>query len=237
MKVVIAPDSFKGCLTSYEVCTAISKGILKFNSETEIVQIPSSDGGEGFCDSMKIIFGGEVIGLNVTYPLGEKGRAEYIYNRTTHTAYIEFASAAGLALVPENKRDIMSATSYGVGELIADAITKGAETIVVGLGGSATNDCGIGILSALGIIFFDEFGNRLPATPSSLSKIKSVDKSKMKDISHVSFVVACDVNNPLCGKNGAAEVFSRQKGANDEQVKLLDKGAKSFAKAFGIDPD
>lgn len=237
MNLLIAPDSFKGCLSSEEVCAAIAKGAINSDPNVNIKQIPSSDGGEGFCSSMKNIFGGEWISREVTYPLGNKGIASYVYNRETYTAYIELASAAGLSLVSEKERDIMSSTTFGVGELIADAIKCGATKIVVGLGGSATNDCGIGLLSALGMRFLDASGNELAPVAASLARVVSVDKSAMTDPLEISFVAACDVKNKLCGSNGAAEVYSRQKGASESEVKLLDNAAKSFADALGIDPD
>ncbi len=237
MNLLIAPDSFKGCLTSEEVCAAIAKGAIIADPNINIKQIPSSDGGEGFCSSMKNIFGGEWIKREVTYPLGNKGVAAFVYNDIDKTAYIELASAAGLSLVPENKRNIMSSTTFGVGELIVSAVEYGARKIVVGLGGSATNDCGIGLLAALGMRFLDASGNELAPVAASLCEVASVDKSKMLDISHVGFVAACDVKNTLCGINGAAEVYSRQKGASESEVKLLDNAARSFANVLGIDPD
>lgn len=237
MRVLLAPDSFKGCLSSVEVCNAVEAGIKLADKEIDVVQFPSSDGGEGFCDCMRNIFGGEAVTKEVTFPLGNKGLAEFIYNRGTKTAYIELASASGLPLVPEERRNIMASSTLGTGELIISAIELGATTIVLGLGGSATNDCGIGILYALGMRFFDANRNELLPNAESLDKVVRVDKEGMLDLSGIEFIAACDVKNPLCGRNGAAEVFSRQKGANEEEVKRLDKACLSFASVLGIDPD
>ena len=228
MNLLIAPDSFKGCLTSEEVCAAVAQGAINADPNINIMQIPSSDGGEGFCSSMKSIFGGEWVKREVTFPLGNKGEASFVYVDAHSAAYIELASAAGLSLVPENERNIMQSSTCGVGELICEAIALGAEKIVVGLGGSATNDCGIGLLSALGIRFYDESGNLLKPVAASLCKIGSVDKSAMVNVSGIKFIAACDVKNTLCGENGAANVFSRQKGANTEQLHHLDDAFRAI---------
>lgn len=237
MKVLLAPDSFKGCMSSLEVCNAIEKGIKKASDKIDVVQFPSSDGGEGFCDCMRNIFGGETISREVVYPLGNIGEAEFVYNRDTKTAYIELAAASGLSLVPKERRNILCSSTYGTGELIKEAFLLGAVKIIVGLGGSATNDCGLGILYALGMRFFDAERNELKPIAASLDKVEFIDKSKMIDVSSVDFVAACDVKNPLCGPNGAAEVFSRQKGATEEDVEYLDKAANHFADVLGIDPN
>lgn len=237
MNLLIAPDSFKGCLASKDVCAAIARGALKADKNIKIMQIPSSDGGEGFCDSMRSVFGGVVLKREVTYPLGNKGSASFVFETNSSTSYIELASAAGLALVPINKRNVMRSSTYGVGELIAEAVAVGAKKIVLGLGGSATNDCGIGMLSALGMRFLDANGNELQPFAGSLDAVAEVDKSNMLDLTGVDFVAACDVKNPLCGASGAAEVFARQKGASDAEVQHLDRSARSFASVLGIDTE
>ncbi len=237
MNILLAPDSFKGCLTSAEVCAAISEGILKYSKDINIMQFPSSDGGEGFCDCMHNLFGGERIKREVTYPLGDRGFAEFVFNRQKRTAYIEMASASGLALVPPDKRNVLKASTYGTGELIKAAIALGADRIVIGLGGSATNDCGMGMLAALGMKFFDFEGSELYPCGESLACVRSFDKSGMLDVSHTEIIAACDVKNPLCGEYGAAQIFSRQKGASEAEVLLLDNGARSFASVLGIDPE
>jgi len=237
MRVLLAPDSYKGCLTSKEVCEAIYDGIKSVSHDIDILQFPSSDGGEGFCVCMKTIYGGEWIRREVAYPLGNRGIAEFIYNNTTKTAFIELAAASGLPLVSKEQRDILHSSTYGTGELICEAIKLGATNIIVGLGGSATNDCGIGMLAAMGMTFYDENGNQVKPIPKYMGQIKSIDRTNMIDLSGITFTAACDVKNPLCGKNGAAEVFSRQKGASEEEVKILDSHARSFASAIGIDPE
>ncbi len=237
MKVLLAPDSFKGCLTSKEVCAAMSEGIKKYSENIEVMQFPSSDGGEGFCDCMRNIFGGEVIEREVTYPLGDKGNASFIYLSETKTAFIEMASASGLMLVPKEKRNVLRSTTKGTGELIKEAITLGAETVVLGLGGSATNDCGMGLLHSLGMRFLDSAGFELKPVAESLGKVQYVVKNDFIDISNVKFIAACDVKNPLCGENGAARVFAKQKGASDAEIEMLDKAATHFAKKMNIDPD
>ena len=215
----------------------MSEGLKKFSENIEVMQFPSSDGGEGFCDCMRNIFGGEVFEREVTYPLGNKGKASFLYLAETKTAYIEMASASGLTLVPEEKRNIMQASTKGTGELIKAAILLGANNIVLGLGGSATNDCGMGLLYALGMRFLDSAGFELKPVAANLGKVQYVVKQSFVDVSGIKFVAACDVKNPLCGENGAAEVFARQKGANDEDVEFLDKAALHFAKVLNIDPE
>ena len=237
MKVLLAPDSFKGCLTSKEVCAAMSEGIKQYSENIEVMQFPSSDGGEGFCDCMRNIFGGEVIEREVTYPLGNSGNASFVYISETKTAYIEMASASGLMLVPKEKRNVLQSSTKGTGELIKEALKLGAKTIVLGLGGSATNDCGMGLLHSLGMRFLDSAGFELNPIAESLGKVQYVVKNDFVDISGIRFIAACDVKNPLCGENGAARVFAKQKGASDSEIETLDKSAAHFAKKMNIDPD
>lgn len=236
MKILLAPDSFKGCLSSLEVCKALEAGIIKSDKDINIMQFPSSDGGEGFCDCMQNVFGGERIEKRVTFPLGNKGKASFLFVPYYNTAYIELASCAGLSLVPPKKRNIMASTTYGLGELIIAAADYGARQIVVGLGGSATNDCGLGMLSALGVRFYDDKNNLLPPIAESLLKVVSFDIAKIRDLSHIRFYAACDVKNPLCGEFGAAKFFARQKGATDEEIEKLDKAAGFFSALLGFDP-
>ncbi len=234
--VLIAPDSFKGCLSSSEVCSAIFIGAKAVDENINVMQFPSSDGGEGFCFCMKNIFGGDIIQIEVTYPLGNRGKAEFVFNKDSSTAYLELASASGLSLVDKEKRNIMNSSTYGFGELIREAVSLGAKNIVMGLGGSATNDCGIGLLSAMGIKFFNKVGNELKAIPSSIFDIAFFDKTEMIDLSGIKLIAACDVKNPLCGENGAARIFASQKGANESEIEWLDNASKALASAVGIDP-
>lgn len=237
MNILLAPDSFKGCLTSLEVCRALSDGIKRYSKDVKIEQYPSSDGGEGFCDCMSNIFGGEIIEKEVSFPLGNRGLAGFVFNKDKNTAFVELASASGLALVPADERNILLSSTFGTGELISEAISLGAERIYIGLGGSATNDCGMGMLAALGMRFYDCSREPLKPIAASLPLVSYVDKSFMPDLSKIEIIAACDVKNPLCGVNGAAEVFSRQKGASEKEVAFLDKSARSFAKVLNIDPD
>ena len=220
MKVVAAIDSFKGCLTSKEANQAAAEGIRRVVPDAEIVQVPVSDGGEGFMEAFHSAIGGELVEVTVRDPLMRPVIAKYLLKGTM--AVIEIAQACGLTLLTKEERNPMMATSYGTGQLVADAVRKGAEQIIVGLGGSATSDAGIGMLRAL-IDTFARHG-------------EWDDINELKDIR---FTIASDVKNPLCGENGAAHVFAPQKGATPEMVRLLDERARKFAqvsaKHFGYD--
>ena len=204
MRVVIAIDSFKGCLTSKEANQAAEEGVKRVWPDAEIVQLPVSDGGEGFLKAFHAAVGGEIIELTVNDPLMRPVSAKYLLR--DKEAVIEIAQASGLALLSKEERNPMVATSYGTGQLVSDAVRKGAKRIIVGLGGSATSDAGMGMLQALQ----DAFGN--------IETLKSVR-----------FTIASDVKNPLCGENGAAHVFGPQKGASAEDVIALDERARKFA--------
>ena len=220
MKVVVAIDSFKGCLTSKEANQAAAEGIRSVFPDAEIVQIPVSDGGEGFMEAFYSAIGGSLIEISVRDPLMRPILAKYLLK--DETAVIEIAQASGLTLLTKEERNPMVATSYGTGQLVADAVRKGAKQIIVGLGGSATSDAGIGMLRAL-IDTFARHG-------------EWDDINELKDIH---FTIASDVKNPLCGGNGAAHVFAPQKGATPEMVLLLDERAKKIAQVsarhFGYD--
>lgn len=234
-KIVIAADSYKGCLSSERVCAAMRSGISRASPDAETKVFPSSDGGEGFCDCMKHLFGGIEISREVTFPDGRRGEAVYLLADNGKKAYIELASASGLCLVPRGKKDIMTATTFGTGELIKDAAARGAREIVVGLGGSATNDCGIGLLAALGMRFFDARGNELPPIPVSMPLISKVDEKDFIGLENIGITAACDVRNPLCGRNGAARVYAKQKGASETQIDLLELAAERLASLVGFD--
>ena len=220
MKVVVAIDSFKGCLTSKEANQAAAEGIRNVFPDAEIVQVPVSDGGEGFMEAFYSAIGGSLIEVSVRDPLMRSILAKYLLK--DETAVIEIAQASGLTLLTKEERNPMVATSYGTGQLVADAVRKGAKQIIVGLGGSATSDAGIGMLRAL-IDTFARHG-------------EWDDINELKDIH---FTIASDVKNPLCGGNGAAHVFAPQKGATPEMVLLLDERARKFAQVsarhFGYD--
>ena len=220
VKVVIAIDSFKGCMTSVEANRAAAEGIKIVCPDAEIVQVPVSDGGEGFLEAFHAAIGGELVEVTVRDPLMRPIRAKYLLH--DDEAVIEIAQASGLTLLSPEKRNPMVATSYGTGQLVADAIRRGAKHIIVGLGGSATSDAGIGMLKAL----IDAFANH-----GSFHEIK-----ELKD---VTFTIATDVKNPLCGEHGAAYIFAPQKGATPDMVRQLDERARKFAevsaKHFGYD--
>ena len=215
-KVIVAIDSFKGCLTSAEANQAASEGVLMGNPEAQIMQVPVSDGGEGFMEAFLAAMGGELVEVNVKDPLMRPIGAQYLVQGDT--AVIEIAKASGLTLLSPEERDPMVATSYGTGQLVVDAVRRGCKRIIVGLGGSATSDCGIGMLRAV----IDSF-----------SKGGSWDD--VRELDEVHFTIATDVTNPLCGENGAAHIFGPQKfapqGATHEQVLALDARAKRFAEA------
>jgi glycerate kinase len=220
MKVIIAIDSFKGCLTSKEANEAAAEGIRKAYPDAEIVKVPVSDGGEGYMEAFHAAIGGRLEEVLVRDPLMRPIMAKYLIKNDL--AVIEMAQASGLTLLTQEERNPMVATSYGTGQLVADAVRKGAKHIIVGLGGSATSDAGIGMLRAL-IDAFAKHG-------------QWDDIEVLKD---VSFTIASDVKNPLLGEQGAAHVFAPQKGATPEMVRTLDERARKFAeisaKHFGYD--
>ena len=231
MKVLIAPDSFKGSLTAYDVAKAIAQGIKKYKQEIEVKLLPLADGGEGTVQSLVDATDGQIIKKEVTGPLGNKVKAFYGILGDQKTAVIEMASASGLPLIPEEKQDPSKTTTYGTGELIAGALSQGVEEIIIGIGGSATTDAGVGMAQALGVSFLDRKGNEIGYGGRNLNKIVDIDMSglnpKVKD---VKIRVACDVDNPLFGKSGAAYVYSPQKGADQKMVEQLDKNLRHFNK-------
>lgn len=228
MKVLIAVDSFKGSLSTTELAETISKGITDVSEDFIIEKIPIADGGEGTYKTLVQGLGGKTVEVIVHDPLFQKITAEYGI-LLDKTAIIEMAQSSGLPLVKEELRNPMNTTTYGVGELIKDAISKGSRNFIIGIGGSATNDGGIGMLNALGYTFLDQSGKELEPIGSSLQYIDSIDSTnKLKELDECSFLVACDVDNPLFGENGAAYVYGAQKGASKEEIITLDKGLKNF---------
>ena len=229
MKVVIAIDSFKGSLSSLEAGEAVREGVLKADGSAEVVIRPLADGGEGTVDALAIGLGGEMIEADVTGPLGERVRAKYCIVKGS-TAVIEMAQAAGLPLVPAELRNPMNTTTYGVGELILDAIRRGCRSFIVGIGGSATNDGGTGMLSALGFEFLDKNGEKIALGARGLEALASVSaENVIPELRECSFRVACDVNNPLCGERGCSAVYGPQKGATPESVKIMDGWLGKYA--------
>jgi len=231
MKVVVAIDSLKGSLSSMEAGNAIKEGILRVKPEAEIIVKPLADGGEGTTDTLLEGLGGKKVNITVTGPMGKSVDTYYGYLPETKTAVMEMASAAGITLVLECEKNPMLATTYGFGEMIKSAILKNCRDFIIGIGGSATNDGGIGMLMALGYRFADIDGNEVDQGGQSLAKIVHIsDNNVMKELEECHFHVACDVNNPLYGVNGATYIFGPQKGVTDEMKVSLDEGMKNYAR-------
>ncbi|GKX27888.1 glycerate kinase [Vallitalea longa] len=227
-KIVIASDSFKGTIDSIDVCNIVEKGIKNIRPEIDTVTIPIADGGEGTVDAFLNAIGGKKITKSVTGPLFDKVEASYGI-LDDGSAVIEMAQASGLPLV-EGKENPLKTTTYGTGELIEDALLKGCKKIIIGVGGSATNDGGVGMAAALGIKFLKEDESEIDLTGGGLTDLASIDVSDINSmVSECNFVVACDVDNPLYGNNGAAFVFAPQKGADSNMVKVLDENLKHYA--------
>ena len=228
MKIVIAPDSFKDNMSSIEVCNIIEAGIRNIISDAQIIKIPIADGGEGTCEAFFACCPNSVwVEKSVCGPEFESVLVKYLII-DKKTAVIETASAAGFSLV-KNKNPMLT-TTYGLGELVLDALDRGVKNIIFGLGGSATNDAGIGMLSALGVIFLDSQGNHVKPTGTGLGEICSIDMSGMDNrLADCHISAACDVDSPLYGKFGAAYTFAGQKGADLDMIKTLDDNLKIFA--------
>jgi glycerate kinase len=229
MKIIVAPDSFKGSLSAVNAAHFIEAGIKNAESEIEVIKIPMADGGEGTVEAVITAVGGEIRHCAVTGPLGNEVDSFYGILSDGKTAIIEMAAASGLTLVPQELRNPMITTSYGTGELIKKAVEAGCSRLIIGIGGSSTNDGGMGMAQALGVRFFDDRGNELGMGGLQLNKIFRIDISNMLDFTNVEVTVACDVKNPLCGPEGASAVFGPQKGATDEMVTELDNGLRNFA--------
>lgn len=230
MKVLIAIDSFKGSLSSLDCSKAIKEGIHDVYKNVETVTVPLADGGEGTVEALVQATQGEYVVKEVIGPLGTTVNALYGILGNSNTAVIEVAAACGLPLVPVNERNPYYTTTYGVGQLISDAMEKGCSDFVIGIGGSATNDAGIGMLQALGYSFLDENHGEVGYGGFELHKIREIDASGANPaLKKCTFKIACDVNNPLHGENGAAYIFGPQKGATPEMVKELDAGLEQFA--------
>ena len=229
-KVVIAMDSLKGSMTSLEAGTVIQEAIHMVQKETEVVVKPLADGGEGTTEALIEGLHGERIEKIVTGPLKDPVMAVYGWIEESKTAIMEMASASGIVLLKEEEKNPWEATTYGVGELIKDAVLRGAKKIILGIGGSATNDGGIGMLQALGYEFLNQEGNPVGEGAKVLSEIQTIQKKKDAiSLEHCQIEVACDVNNPLCGENGATYVFGPQKGVKMEERERIDKAMSHFA--------
>ena len=229
-KIIIASDSFKGCLSSLEIARAAEAGIRKVLPGCEVVGIPVADGGEGTTEALVTAMNGRFVACEVHDPLMDFILTEYGILGDGLTAVIEMASASGLALVPPEKRNPLLTTTYGTGELIKDALQRGCRRFLIGIGGSATNDAGTGMLQALGFRFFDRVGNELGKGGRILAQIEYIDsENAIPALQESVFTIACDVNNPFSGENGAAFVYARQKGADEVMIRQLDKGLTHFA--------
>lgn len=238
MKIILAPDSFKGNLTSLQVAAALEKGVKRVLPNAVCVKVPMADGGEGTVQSLVDATGGKFIRKRVTGPAGKPVSARYGLLADGETAVIEMAEASGLPLVSGKEKNPLKTTTYGTGELILDAAKRGAKTIILGIGGSATNDGGVGMAQALGISFLDKRGSEIKdkGAGGMLDKIASINKKGINPLmKKTKIVVASDVNNPLCGKKGASNVFGPQKGATPAMVKTLDANLKHLAKIIKAD--
>jgi len=232
MKIVVAPDSFKGNLSSIQVAGYMEAGILKADDSIKVIKVPVADGGEGSVETMLAAAGGILVPLKVCGPLGETIDSFYGLLADGRTAVIEMAAAAGLHLVPDERKNPLETTTWGVGQLVTDALNRGVQCVIMCIGGSSTNDAGTGMIQALGGLFYDKQGAILGRGGKILSSIDKIDISGLDPrIAKTEFIVACDVTNPLFGPAGAAHVYAPQKGATPEMVDLLDKGLEHFAKA------
>ncbi|SDB37228.1 glycerate kinase [Desulfonatronum thiosulfatophilum] len=230
MKIVVAPNAFKGCLSGTEAAEAISMGIRRVPKPFEIVKLPIADGGDGLLDVLCKRFPGTMVTMDVHDPLFRSVRSDFFWSAGQRIALIEMAKASGLAMVAEHERNPDGTTSYGTGELIRRALDLGAETIYLGIGGSATVDGAMGIANALGMQFLDDSQRELPPVGASLAHVRAIDRSRTDPrLEEVQIEIICDVDNPLLGPNGAALVYGPQKGAGVEQALALDAGLANLA--------
>lgn len=230
MNVLICPDKFKGSLTAPQVCHAIRAGVLRQSPSANVVCHPLSDGGDGMLDILSENIAITRISLRINDPLFQPITAEYGISARGDTAYIEMSQASGLALLKAGELNVLEASTFGTGELVRDALRRGARRVVLGLGGSATNDAGMGVAAALGCRFLDPEGKELRPIGKNLGRVAEIDdRMLLPELAQSRIEIASDVQNPFYGTNGAAHVFARQKGADDKTVELLDQGLKSFA--------
>lgn len=236
MRIIVAPDSFKGSLTAMEAAAAMRQGVLDALPDAEVVALPMADGGEGTTEALVAGTGGRLVPHVVTGPLGEPVEAAWGLLGDGETAVIEMAAASGLLLVPPDRRDPKVTTTYGTGELIRAALDRGVRRIVVGIGGSATNDGGVGMVQALGGRFLKADGSEVGRGGAALLDLERIDLSGLDPrLAEVELLVACDVDNPLTGPRGAAAVYGPQKGATPEDVVLLDRALTRMADVMARD--
>ena len=230
MKIVIAVDSFKGCLSSSSIAKAVEEGIFNTLPECEVIKVPIADGGEGTVEALVDATQGKKITLPVHNPLMQPIHAGYGMTGDGRTAIIEMSAASGLNMIPLKPGNIMNTTTYGTGEMIADAIKRGCRNFIIGVGGSATNDAGTGMMQALGVRFTDDTGKEVEKGGKSLSAIRHIDtQNQLPELQDCTFHIATDVTNPFYGPQGAAYIFGPQKGGDEEQIKILDRGMKHLA--------
>ncbi len=223
MRVVIAIDSFKGSLSSIEAGNAVKEAICRLDHTAEVVVKPLADGGEGTVEALSCGPDAELVEICVNGPLMTQVDAKYCILKDTNTAVIEMAAAAGITLIPAEQRNPLETTTYGVGELIKDAIQRGCRRFIVGIGGSATNDGGTGMLSALGVQFLDEAGWPIPLEAKGLKELRKICMDSMlKELKECTFQIACDVVNPLCGAQGCSAIYGPQKGATPDMISQMD---------------
>lgn len=230
-KIILAIDSYKGCLSSKEVETCVKQSLHARFPDSRIVCFPVADGGEGLLEALAEVSDVRMVCTEVHDPLMRLRKACYELLPDGETAVVEMAQASGLPLLKDSERNLMRASTFGTGELIADALRRGCRKFLVGIGGSATNDAGMGMLEALGVRFYDEEGRELPSGGESMCRIARIDIGGMDmRLAGAEFKVACDVDNPFCGDKGAARIFGPQKGGAPEQIDALDDGMRRFAK-------
>jgi glycerate 2-kinase len=233
MKIVIAPDKFKGSLSAEDVCTAVATTLIDFFPSAEINSVPLADGGEGTSGLLTLFFKGKKHQVRVSGPLFESIDADYGVNQDGTTAFIEMAKASGLQLIPKEKQNPLYTTTLGTGELIRHAIDQRVKKIILGIGGSATNDAGIGVAEALGYEFYDRNKKRLKPTGENLINLDTISSGHVHPQLHtIEFIALCDVNNPLYGTSGAAFVYGPQKGADFKIAKQLDEGLRNFERVI-----
>lgn len=236
MKIVIAPDSFKESMSGKVACDAIERGLKKVLKDSEFIKVPMADGGEGTTQSLVDATNGVIYFVEVTNPLGEKIQGKLGVLGDKETAILEMASASGLELISKEKRDPIITTTFGTGELIKKALDLNVKTILIGIGGSATNDGGAGMIQALGGKLLDKNGNQIGFGGGELSKLDKIDLSQLDErLKNVKIIVACDVDNPLTGAKGATYIFGRQKGATDKTIPVLDNNLKHFTEIIRKD--
>lgn len=238
MQIVLAPDKYKGSITGLEFCDIVEPVLLK-SLDSEIIRLPLADGGDGTIEVIDYYLSGETIKVKVKNPLFQPIEASYLFSASTKIAFIEMAEASGIKLLRPEDQNCMNTTTYGTGELIRHALDKGAQHMILGIGGSATNDCGMGMATALGYQFYDKNDSLIKPVGRNLTEVKRINDSEVdRRLANVKIQIACDVKNPLYGPNGAARIYAKQKGANPNEIIHLDNGLRNMSTVldthFGI---